>query len=281
MSTTTQYVKKINGYVIKDEEARTSISTLQGNLGDLRTALDTALEKANAAIPSSQKGVANGVASLGSDGKVPSSQLPSYVDDVLEAENKAAFPTSGESGKIYVAKDTNLTYRWSGSAYVEISPSLALGETSSTAYAGNKGKANADAIAALQTTVAGKANSSHTHTVESITNLQDALDAKANSSHTHTIANVTNLQSSLDAKAPKSHSHAISDITNLQSTLDRKSNASHAHPASGITFESVTEIYNANNVEDCVKNLANNKVGSLDFDYDAATESLTINVNFD
>lgn len=281
MSTTTQYVKKINGYVIKDEEARASISTLQGNLGDLQTGLTTALEKANAAIPSSQKGVAGGVASLGSDGKVPSSQLPSYVDDVLEAENKAAFPTSGEAGKIYVAKDTNLTYRWSGSAYVEISPSLALGETSSTAYAGNKGKANADAIAALQTTVAGKANSSHTHTVESITNLQDALDAKANVSHTHTIANVTNLQSSLDAKAAKSHSHAISDVTGLQSSLDGKSNASHTHPASAITFSTVTNIYNANNVEDCVKNLANNKVGSLDFDYDAATESLTINVNFD
>ena len=104
-------------------------------------------------IPSSQKGTANGVASLGSDGKVPSSQLPSYVDDVLEYTNKAGFPAKGETGKIYVANDTNLTYRWSGSAYVEISPSLALGETSSTAYAGNKGKANADAIAGLKTRV--------------------------------------------------------------------------------------------------------------------------------
>lgn len=92
------------------------------------------------AIPSSQKGVANGVATLGSDGKVPSSQLPSYVDDVLEYANKASFPTTGETGKIYVAKDTNIVYRWSGSAYVEISSSLALGETSSTAYRGDRGK---------------------------------------------------------------------------------------------------------------------------------------------
>lgn len=74
------------------------------------------------------------------DGKVPTSQLPSYVDDVLEYNNLAAFPATGETGKIYAAKDTNVIYRWSGSAYVEISASLALGETSSTAYRGDRGK---------------------------------------------------------------------------------------------------------------------------------------------
>lgn len=94
----------------------------------------------HAQVKRTEMGVANGVATLGTDGKVPSGQLPSYVDDVLEYENKASLPTKGETGKIYVAKDTNLTYRWSGSAYVEISASLALGETSSTAYAGDKGK---------------------------------------------------------------------------------------------------------------------------------------------
>lgn len=92
------------------------------------------------AIPASQKGQANGVAELDSTGKVPASQLPSYVDDVVEYDNRAAFPEDGEDGKIYIAKDTNLTYRWSGSQYVEISPSLALGETSSTAFPGDKGK---------------------------------------------------------------------------------------------------------------------------------------------
>lgn len=74
------------------------------------------------------------------DGKVPASQLPSYVDDVLEYANFAAFPVTGETGKIYVTLNNNLTYRWSGSAYVEISASLALGETSSTAYRGDRGK---------------------------------------------------------------------------------------------------------------------------------------------
>ena len=74
------------------------------------------------------------------DGKVPASQLPSYVDDVVEYPTLGDFPITGESGKIYLALDTNLTYRWGGSSYVEISPSLALGETSSTAYRGDRGK---------------------------------------------------------------------------------------------------------------------------------------------
>ena len=77
-------------------------------------------------------------------GKVPSAQLPAFVDDVLEYDSVSAFPTTGEDGKIYVAKDTNLTYRWSGTQYVEISKSLALGETSETAYPGDKGKAAAE-----------------------------------------------------------------------------------------------------------------------------------------
>lgn len=91
-------------------------------------------------IPTSQKGAANGVAELDSGGKVPSTQLPSYVDDVLEYASQASFPGTGESGKIYVALDTNKTYRWSGSAYTEISQSIALGETSATAYRGDRGK---------------------------------------------------------------------------------------------------------------------------------------------
>ena len=105
----------------------------------------------DAQVKRSEMGVANGVATLDADGKVPAAQLPSYVDDVLEFANKAAFPATGETDKIYVAKDTNLTYRWSGSTYVEISVSLALGETSSTAYAGDKGKA----LAGRMTTAEG------------------------------------------------------------------------------------------------------------------------------
>jgi hypothetical protein len=86
------------------------------------------------------KGANNGVAELDGSGKVPSSQLPSYVDYVVEYANLAGFPVTGESDKIYLALDTNLAYRWGGTSYVEISPSLALGETSASAYRGDRGK---------------------------------------------------------------------------------------------------------------------------------------------
>lgn len=95
------------------------------------------------------KGKANGLASLDNSGKVPSTQLPSYVDDVLEFTQLDQLPKPGESGKIYVVTSTNLQYRWSGSDYVEISKSLALGETSSTAYPGDKGKATTDVVNSL------------------------------------------------------------------------------------------------------------------------------------
>lgn len=95
-------------------------------------------------------GSPNGFATLDNSGIVPSSQLPSYVDDVLEYNSINNFPRPGESGKIYVDTTTDLTYRWSGSTYVEISKSLALGETSSTAYAGDKGKALADKLSGIE-----------------------------------------------------------------------------------------------------------------------------------
>src|SRR5580765_3996311 len=77
----------------------------------------------NAKEDKASKGIANGYASLDASTKVPAAQLPSYVDDVLEFANLAAFPATGATGIIYVALDTGKIYRWSGSAYVEISPS--------------------------------------------------------------------------------------------------------------------------------------------------------------
>lgn len=101
-------------------------------------------------VKNSLKGVASGIATLDASGKVPSSQLPSYVDDVLEYDNLSSFPATGETGKIYVAKDTNKIYRYSGSQYTVISETLSLGTTSSTAYSGASGVANEKAIAILQ-----------------------------------------------------------------------------------------------------------------------------------
>jgi hypothetical protein len=99
-----------------------------GDLSGLTTTTKTSLLAAvnelvtsiSGKVSSSAVGAANGVASLDSGGKVPSSQLPSYVDDVLEFANAAAFPATGESAKIYIALDTGHFYRWSGSAYVDM-----------------------------------------------------------------------------------------------------------------------------------------------------------------
>lgn len=132
----------------------------------------------DAQVKRSEMGVSSGVATLDTTGKVPSSQLPSYVDDVLEYTNKAGFPTTGESGKIYIDKATNITYRWSGTAYVEISPSLALGETSSTAYPGNKGKTTTDNVNAILagTKVVPKATDANTLDGKDSTNFASAAD---------------------------------------------------------------------------------------------------------
>ena len=92
-------------------------------------AVKAAYDLAAAAIPATEKGAANGVAALGSDGKVPASQLPSYVDDVLEFADLASFPATGVTEKIYVALDTNKIYRWSGSVYIEISPTAGNADT--------------------------------------------------------------------------------------------------------------------------------------------------------
>lgn len=122
---------------------------LQKEIEDRKAGDTTITNSLNAFI--STKGQPSGLAELDSTGKVPAAQLPSYVDDVLEYSTKAQFPQTGETGKIYVAKDTNLTYRWTGTQYLEISQSLALGETPSTAYPGDKGKANRDALNSMPT----------------------------------------------------------------------------------------------------------------------------------
>ncbi|MCB7306193.1 phage tail protein [Bariatricus massiliensis] len=115
-------------------------------------AVKKAYDKANHSHPyiaTSQKGATGGVAELDAAGKVPASQLPSFVDDVIEGylsggkfykESAHTTEISAEAGKIYTDLSTNKVYRWSGSAYVVISDTIALGETSSTAYRGDRGK---------------------------------------------------------------------------------------------------------------------------------------------
>lgn len=115
----------------------------------------------DAQVKRSEMGVAGGVATLDGTGKVPAAQLPVYVDDVLEGTliNATTFQLAeGQQGGvqlpnvIYVDTTTNKSYRWSGTQYVTIASDLALGETSSTAYPGDKGKAATDNINKVKST---------------------------------------------------------------------------------------------------------------------------------
>lgn len=105
----------------------------------VQTLVDNIKDKS---IPLSQKGAVNGIASLDNSGKVPTSQLPSYVDDVLEFNNYSSFPIEGEKGKLYIDISTtpSSVYRWTGTTYLQITGIIgAQGETGAQGYRGYQG----------------------------------------------------------------------------------------------------------------------------------------------
>lgn len=182
------------------------------------------------------KGKANGLASLDNGGKVPSSQLPSYVDDVIEINTFNNLPSTGESGKIYITQDTNLTYRWSGSAYTEISKSLALGETSSTAYPGDKGKATTDKLNRIPDKLITDTVNVNQSTTEAVLNFTTyRQEAQQIGRNTLTITSATTSQAGLMSSSDKTKLDGLkdqagitSDInavqTNLETHINNKSN---------------------------------------------------------
>lgn len=158
------------------------------------------------------------------DGKVPAAHLPSYVDDVLEYASISSFPSEGEEGKIYLALDTNKQYRWSGTQYSEISSSLALGETSSTAFAGDRGKA----LETAQTTLAASVASA----VDSVNTLSSTVNGKA-------------AQADVTALAGRMTS-AESDIDDLETAIEDMATQSGDNTFSGNnTFTGDTTVYDA------------------------------------
>lgn len=172
------------------------------------------------------------------NGKVPAAQLPSYVDDVIEGyynttdhkfyeESTYTTEITGESDKLYVSLDTNKTYRWSGSAFVEVSESLALGETSSTAYAGDKGKQNADNITTIQGLIPSDATT--INQLATAGDIPTALSALSDDA-THRLVTDTE-KSSWDSKAPGSHTH--DDRYYTETEIDNKFN--------GVTFTTVDD----------------------------------------
>lgn len=182
------------------------------------------------------KGAPNGLASLNESGIIPSAQLPSYVDDVIEVDTFSNLPGTGESGKIYIVQDTNLTYRWSGTDYVEISKSLALGETSSTAYPGDKGKATTDKLNRIPDkliTDTVNVNQSTTEAVLKFTTYRQ--EAQQIGRNTLTITSATTSQAGLMSSSDKTKLDGLkdqagitSDInavqTNLETHINNKSN---------------------------------------------------------
>ena len=105
--------------VVQLNDTVTSTSTTQAATA---RAAKQAYDLAAAAIPASEKGAANGVATLDASGYVPASQLPSYVDDVIEVAAFANLPATGETAKLYVTTGDNKVFRWTGSVYIEVSP---------------------------------------------------------------------------------------------------------------------------------------------------------------
>lgn len=179
----------------------TELNYVDGVTSAIQTQID-------AKLATSLKGAANGLAELDSSGLVPTSQLPSYVDDVLEYTNASSFPGTGETGKIYVALDTNDIYRWSGSAYVKVSDAVSTADQATALATARTISLTGDVSGS--TSFDGTANVSITATI-------------ADDSHNHVISNVDGLQAALDAKQASGTYNTIigtdSDIDTSGSTI--------------------------------------------------------------
>lgn len=167
------------------------------------------------------KGAPNGLASLNESGIIPSAQLPSYVDDVIEVDTFSNLPGTGESGKIYIVQDTNLTYRWSGTDYVEISKSLALGETSSTAYPGDKGKATTDKLNRIPDKLITDTVNVNQSTTEAVLNFTTyRQEAQHIGRNTLTITSATISQAGLMSSSDKTKLDGLKDQAGITSDID-------------------------------------------------------------
>lgn len=208
------------------------------------------------------KGAPNGLASLNESGIIPSAQLPSYVDDVIEVDTFSNLPGTGESGKIYIVQDTNLTYRWSGTDYVEISKSLALGETSSTAYPGDKGKATTDKLNRIPDkliTDTVNVNQSTTEAVLKFTTYRQ--EAQQIGRNTLTITSATTSQAGLMSSSDKTKLDGLKDQAGITSDINAVQTNLETHINNKSNPHKVTKtqvgLGNVNNTSDADKPISN------------------------
>lgn len=208
------------------------------------------------------KGAPNGLASLNESGIIPSAQLPSYVDDVIEVDTFSNLPGTGESGKIYIVQDTNLTYRWSGTDYVEISKSLALGETSSTAYPGDKGKATTDKLNRIPDKLITDTVNVNQSTTEAVLNFTTyRQEAQQTGRNTLTITSATTSQAGLMSSSDKTKLDGLKDQAGITSDIDAVQTNLETHINNKSNPHEVTKdqvgLGNVDNTSDANKPISN------------------------
>lgn len=208
------------------------------------------------------KGAPNGLASLNENGIIPSAQLPSYVDDVIEIDTFSNLPDTGESGKIYIVQDTNLTYRWSGTDYVEISKSLALGETSSTAYSGDKGKATTDKLNRIPDKLITNTINVNQSTTEAVLNFTTyKQEAQQVGRNTLIITSATISQAGLMSSSDKTKLDGLKDQAGITSDIDAVQTNLETHINNKSNPHEVTKdqvgLGNVDNTSDANKPISN------------------------
>lgn len=208
------------------------------------------------------KGAPNGLASLNESGIIPSTQLPSYVDDVIEVDTFSNLPGTGESGKIYIVQDTNLTYRWSGTDYVEISKSLALGETSSTAYPGDKGKATTDKLNRIPDKLITDTVNVNQSTTEAVLNFTTYRQkAQQIGRNTLTITSATTSQAGLMSSSDKTKLDRLKDQAGITADIEAVQSNLETHINNKTNPHKVTKdqvgLGNVDNTSDANKPISN------------------------
>lgn len=221
------------------------------------------------------KGAPNGLASLNESGIIPSAQLPSYVDDVIEVDTFSNLPDTGESGKIYIVQDTNLTYRWSGTGYVEISKSLALGETSSTAYPGDKGKATTDKLNKTSNKVVVGPVTVNPSTDKIVLKYQTHFTStNSDSEDSHTINAATTSQAGVMSSADKTKLNGLKDQAGITSDIDAVQTNLETHINNKSNPHEVTKVQvglgNVDNTSDANKPISNATQNALNSKFNAS-----------
>lgn len=182
------------------------------------------------------KGSANGIASLDEQGVVPSAQLPSYVDDVIDvyatydksaegvlsniqlfSDQEKTTPITPESGKIYIDVEGNYQFRWTGTQYATVGAPTVLGEVTGTAYDGGKGKALSDTINKMSDKVVVEptiVTSSNNVVIKYQTHF---TSTNSNSEDSHTINAATTSQAGVMSAADKQKLDTINQAKTLSS----------------------------------------------------------------